>query len=63
MQAAIAAFIILSLGLLLFFILGPIIAGIFALIVVVVLVALALPVLLILSPWIIIGGLVWLIFF
>ena len=44
-------------------ILGPVIAGIFALVAFLVLLVFALPVLIVLSPWIVIGFISWLIFF
>lgn len=63
MQYAITAGFLVLVGLVLLLILGPVIAGIFALLATLVLMVVALPVLVILSPWIVIGFVSWLIFF
>lgn len=52
-----------GLMILLLLFIGPMVGFVFALLVVIVLMVVALPLIVVLSPWIILGILVWLIFF
>lgn len=63
MQGALALLGLILVGFVLFLLIGPVIAGIFLLVAFLVLMVVSLPVLIVLAPWLVIGGLVWLIFF
>lgn len=61
MNAAIASLFVVFISALLWLVLGPVLASLIIAVMLVIIAAVALPVVIILLPWLLIGGLVWII--